>query len=202
MSKTSTLPGTSTTDDATANPKPGPQARSENNSGDDGDTGDEQGDPQFTPITSQADLDRIVSTRLDRQKRQLEQRFSDYDDKAQKAKAYDDLQAAGKSEAEKAQDRAKALEQELAQERKARHDAEVGAARTAYAAKHSIPEVLLSGEDESHWDAQRKAHQDAVQASAPKRGRAPGSGTGDPTHSTNRGAGRSRADEYLKTHKI
>lgn len=55
---------------------------------------------------SQAEVDRIVQERLGREK----QRFADYDDLKAKASKFDDLDAASKSELQKATERAEAAE--------------------------------------------------------------------------------------------
>lgn len=54
----------------------------------------------YTPPASQADLDRIVEQRLARER----SKFADYDDLKGKAAKFDELDAATKSELQKAQD--------------------------------------------------------------------------------------------------
>jgi hypothetical protein len=56
--------------------------------------------PSFTPPASQADLDRIVEQRLARER----QKFADYDDLKAKAAKVDELEAASKTELQKALD--------------------------------------------------------------------------------------------------
>ncbi len=66
-----------------------------------GDAGDD-GAKQFTPISSQDELDRIVRGRLARQKEQ----FSGYDEYKRKAEEFDKLAESQKTEAQKLQDAA------------------------------------------------------------------------------------------------
>lgn len=54
----------------------------------------------YTPPSSQADLDRIVEQRLARER----QKYADYDDLREKASKFDELDAATKTELQKAQD--------------------------------------------------------------------------------------------------
>lgn len=76
--------------------------------GGDGDGGTEAG-KEFKPITSQADLDRIVGTRVERTKAQ----FADYDDLKTKAAEFDKVTEASKSEAQKQAEALAAAQKEL-----------------------------------------------------------------------------------------
>jgi hypothetical protein len=73
-------------------------------SGDGGGTGDAGSGSQskFDAITTQADFDRAIQDRLNRQKAQ----FKDYDDFKAKAAKFDELDAKSKSDLEKAQEAA------------------------------------------------------------------------------------------------
>jgi hypothetical protein len=64
----------------------------------------------FTPITSQDDLNRVIDDRLKRER----SKFSDYKDLKDKAAKFDELDAANKTEIEKANDRATKAESEAA----------------------------------------------------------------------------------------
>jgi hypothetical protein len=64
----------------------------------------------FTPITSQDELDRVLSKRLERER----SKFADYSDLQAKAKRLDEIEEASKSELDKATARAEAAEKALA----------------------------------------------------------------------------------------
>lgn len=76
-------------------------------SGDGGGAGDggkgKQDPPDFQPITSQADLDKIIGARVHRER----EKFADYDTLKEKADAHDAALEAAKSDAEKAVDTAR-----------------------------------------------------------------------------------------------
>lgn len=206
MSKNSTLPGTSTTDDAVVNPKPGQQSSGGDDDDDDDDdeqdsADDAQGDPQFTPITSQDELDRLISKRLGRYERTLAKKYGDLGDLARKAKAFDDIEEGGKTESQKLTERLQQVEKQLEDAQKEARTADIKAKRIAFAGDR-IPEVLLHGDDEKGWKKQLEAYQAAQGHTGKRPGRAPGSGAGDPTRSPSRGAGRESAQEYLKHNKI
>jgi hypothetical protein len=63
----------------------------------------------FTPITSQADLDKVVGDRVARVRGQ----YADYDDLKAKASQFDQLADANKSEVEKANDKAAKAQAEV-----------------------------------------------------------------------------------------
>lgn len=96
---------------------------------------------EFTPITSQADLDRIIGARVERERA----KFSDYDDlKAAKAEL-DKIEDANKSEQQK-------LADQLTEQQKLREQAEAKALRLEVATKFGISsedaELFLTGSDE------------------------------------------------------
>lgn len=62
-----------------------------------GDGGNDGGSAGYTPPASQADLDRIISDRLARERA----KFADYDDVKAKASKYDELDARNKTEAQR-----------------------------------------------------------------------------------------------------
>lgn len=57
----------------------------------------DKGDKEFTPITSQADLDKLLETRLNRERA----RFADYDQVKEKANQFDALSAASQTDLER-----------------------------------------------------------------------------------------------------
>ena len=65
----------------------------------------------FTAIESQADLDRIIKERLERERA----KFADYDDLKSRSEKLDQIEEAAKSELEKAVERANAAEQKAAE---------------------------------------------------------------------------------------
>jgi hypothetical protein len=96
----------------------------------------------FKPITSQDDLNRIITERVSRER----SKFSDYDDIKAKAAKFDELDQANKSEIERAQERVAAAE-------KAAEVAQSEALRLRIAAKHQISDaediaLFLTGTDE------------------------------------------------------
>jgi hypothetical protein len=106
-------------------------------SGDTSAAGDE-----FKPITSQDDLNRIITERVNRER----SKFSDYKDLKAKAAKFDELEAANKSEVERAAEKAAAAERE-------RDEARAEALRLRIAAQHAISDtediaLFLTGTDE------------------------------------------------------
>lgn len=92
-----------------------------------GTAGTNDGGKTFT----QADLDRIVAERLNREK----SKFADYDDLKTKAGKFDQIENENKSDLEKANDALTAAQTELAELR-------VAAVRSAAAAKAGLPAEL------------------------------------------------------------
>lgn len=96
----------------------------------------------FKPITSQEDLNRIIADRISRER----SKFTDYEDLKAKAVKFDELDAANKSEIEKANEKAAAAE-------KAAEKATADALRLRVALKHGISDedadLFLTGTDEA-----------------------------------------------------
>lgn len=125
------------------------------------------GGDQFKAITSQADFDRAIQDRLNRQKAQ----FKDYDDFKAKAAKYDELEEQNKTELEKA----KEAEQKAQQERDAalaraeettKRSAVIAAASAAKAADPNDVYALLPQADKDALtigdDGQVTGAEDAV----------------------------------------
>lgn len=110
---------------------------------------------EFKPITTQEDLNRIITDRVNRERA----KFSDYKDVKAKAARFDELEAANKSEIEKANDARTQAEQRAAQ-------AEAAALRWKVAAKHGISdedaELFLTGTDEETLTKQAQRLTDRV----------------------------------------
>ncbi len=91
---------------------------------------------------TQADVDRIVSDRLARQKDQ----FKDYGDLKAKAKKFDDIEQANKTEMQKLVERAEQAERDLVSERGRSLRAEVAAAK-------GVPASSLTGATREELEA-------------------------------------------------
>ena len=113
-------------------------------------TEENTGSEEFTPITSQADLDRIVGARLAREK----QKYADYETLREKAAK------AEKDAAELAQARVKIADYEA----KAQHSAWVREAALEY----EVPENLLRGDTLEDLKAHAASLQAALNKAAPK----------------------------------
>lgn len=104
----------------------------------------------FEPIESQEQLDAVLKTRLAREREKIKAEYADYDELAEKAKAYDEAQEAQKSEAQKAQERIAQLEGDI----KKRDEADkVREMRKKVAKETGIPEDLIQGADEESMKA-------------------------------------------------
>lgn len=108
----------------------------------------------FEPIETQEAFDAAIKTRLERERRkvegEIEAKYADYGELAEKAKAYDEAREAEKSELEKANERIAALEGEKAK----REEADKAAAlRRKVASEKGVPEDLISGSDEEAMGA-------------------------------------------------
>lgn len=104
----------------------------------------------FEPIEGQEQLDAVLKTRLAREREKIKAEYADYDELAEKAKAYDEAQEAQKSEAQKAQERIAQLEGDI----KKRDEADkVRELRKKVAKETGIPEDLIQGADEESMKA-------------------------------------------------
>lgn len=105
---------------------------------------------EFTPITSQEDLNRIVGERVKR----ATSKYADYKDVAAKAAEFDKLQAANQTEAEKHAARVMELESEL-------NNTRAESMRLRIATEHGITDaddisLFLTGTDEETLTRQAK----------------------------------------------
>lgn len=138
-----------------------------------GSTGDAGGGDEFTAITSQADLDKVIGERIARER----SKFSDYRDLKAKAERLDALEAATQTEADRTAERIAAAEAAAAK-------AAADTLRWRIAARHGITdddaELFLTGTDEDTLvrQAERLAGR---KAEADSRGnQVPLEGTGSP----------------------
>lgn len=126
---------------------------------------------EFKPITSQSEFDDRIKDRIKR----AESKFSDYDEIKAKAARFDEIDAANKSELEKAEEARAAAEA-------ARDEAVADGLRFRIAAKHGISDedadLFLTGRDEQTLTAQAERLA-AREADRKKQGnRVSGEGTG------------------------
>ena len=112
-------------------------------------------DSGFEAITSQEQLDKVLSKRLERERA----KYSDYEELKQKAAEAAD----SRSEVEKLHDRVKELEQE-------RHQSAVEAAKAKAASEYGVPADLLVGDDTDAIEAHAKRLSEYVAAQAPSTG--------------------------------
>lgn len=115
-----------------------------------GNTEQQQGKAGEEKRFTQSDVDRIVESRLAREK----DKQQDIEELKAKAAKYDELAEKNKSELEKATEKAAKLEAKLARLKK---DAEIRKMREAVASETKIPINLLTGDDEETCKAQAKA---------------------------------------------
>ena len=129
----------------------------------------------FEAITSQEQLDKVLSKRLERERA----KYSDYEELKQKvAEAAD-----SRSEVEKLHDRVKELEQE-------RHQSAVEAAKAKAASEYGVPADLLVGDDTDAIEAHAKRLAEYVAAQAPS--------TGAYVKNVGRDDGESSAESYAR----
>lgn len=99
---------------------------------------------------TQADVDAMIGERLARAKA----KYADYDDLKSKAEKFDELQEANKSELQKANEKAQALQKELDQMKTANTLRDT---RAKVAKEMNVPENLLTGSDEETCKKQAEA---------------------------------------------
>ena len=102
---------------------------------------------------TQAELDAILSDRITRERA----KYADYDEMKEKAAKFDASEEASKSELQKAQERAQALQQQIDTMTKADKIRKI---REQVAQETGVPVTLLYGEDEESCKAQAKAIQE------------------------------------------
>ena len=99
---------------------------------------------------TQTELDKVVADRLARER----QKYEGYSELKEKAAKFDELEAASKTELQKATERAEKLEKELNSLKKAEEVREI---RSKVAKEEGIPEGLLTGDTEEACIDQAKA---------------------------------------------
>ena len=111
-----------------------------------GDNGGSSGEKTFT----QAEVDALIAGRLARESK----KYADYEDLKAKAEKYDLEQNKGKTELQKATEKAEALQRQLDQITK---ENTVKQAREKISKETSVPVELLTGEDEESCKKQAEA---------------------------------------------
>ena len=114
-----------------------------------------EADSGFEAITSQEQLDKVLSKRLERERA----KYADYEELKKKAAEAAD----SRSEVEKLNDRLKELEQE-------RHQSALEAAKAKAASEYGVPAELLVGDDADAIEAHAKRLAEYVAAQAPSTG--------------------------------
>lgn len=120
-------------------------AEDTNSTADAGDNTGNAGDG-FKAPASQAELDRIVQSRLERERA----KFADYDELKARAEKVSELEESSKSELQKAQERAEAAERALSEVQSKAVRAEVAAAK-------GVPVELLTGDSKESLEASADA---------------------------------------------
>lgn len=93
---------------------------------------------EFAPITTQADLDRIIGDRLARER----SKYGDYDELKAKAAQFDDLEEAKKTELEKVQAKLAKAEAKVAD---FEHAAQLATWKAQVAEETGVPASVLAG---------------------------------------------------------
>lgn len=108
----------------------------------------------FEPIQTQEELDAVIKKRLEREREKIaaevSAKYANYDELAEKAKAYDEAQEAQKSEVQKAQEKIAQLEGDIKKRDEADKQREM---RAKVAKETGIPESLIQGTDEESMKA-------------------------------------------------
>lgn len=99
---------------------------------------------------TQAELDKVVADRLARER----QKYEGFSELKEKAAKFDELEAASKTELQKATEKAEKLEKELTALKK---DAEIRTIKAKVATETGVPAELLTGSTEEECKAQATA---------------------------------------------
>ena len=141
-----------------------------------GDGGGGGGQQQQAKTFTQEELNSILAE----DRRKNEAKYADYAELQKKAKQFDDVEAANKSEMQKALDRAAAAEKraadfeaaDKARQEKEAHAEQVKTWVAAAAKKHGVPENAIKGDTE----AEIKAHAETLASLLPRKGHVPSEG--------------------------
>lgn len=150
-----------------------------NNTAGAGNNGDAGTEKTFT----QAEIDAIIEGRLAREK----QKYADYESLKEKAGKYDEFQQQNKSELQKANEKADALQAELD---KLKKEGTVRQVREKVSKDLNIPAELLNGEDE---ESCRKQAEAILKFAKPKSYPGPGESKGHAVSATQQNDANMRA---------
>lgn len=150
-----------------------------NNTAGAGNNGDAGTEKTFT----QAEIDAIIEGRLAREK----QKYADYESLKEKADKYDEFQQQNKSELQKANEKADALQAELD---KLKKEGTVRQVREKVSKDLNIPAELLNGEDE---ESCRKQAEAILKFAKPKSYPGPGESKGHAVSATQQNDANMRA---------
>ncbi len=150
-----------------------------NNTAGAGNNGDAGTEKTFT----QAEIDAIIEGRLAREK----QKYADYESLKEKADKYDEFQQQDKSELQKANEKADALQAELD---KLKKEGTVRQVREKVSKDLNIPAELLNGEDE---ESCRKQAEAILKFAKPKSYPGPGESKGHAVSATQQNDANMRA---------
>lgn len=112
--------------------------------GEGGEGGGEGAGGAAITFSSQEDFDRAIGKRLAKEREGITKKYGDLDDLQRKAKEFDDIQAAGQSELEKAQTRIEELEKGDSTTKSQLQEARLEAAVAAKAGEKKIVDVDLA----------------------------------------------------------
>lgn len=113
------------------------------------DAAEKDGKPDYTPPATQADLDKIITERVNRERA----KFADYDSLKTAAQKLRDLEEAQKTDAQKEAEARAALERENAELKLAKLRSEVAEAKSDPAKGLVIPASLLTGSTREEIEA-------------------------------------------------
>lgn len=115
----------------------------------------------FTPITSQEQLNAVIQRRIERAEAKAAERFADYDELKAKAERFDEAQEAGKTELQRALDKAAKAEARL---KALERDRQVAQWRAQVAKETGVPSDALRGDTLDDIRAQAEAIAPLIQA--------------------------------------
>lgn len=112
--------------------------------------GTESTDNNFTPITSQEELNKLIKDRIGRERA----KFSDYSELKAKASQLDELEEAKKTETQKLIERAEAAEAKV---QAFETQAQINAWKNEVSAEFGVPADVLAGDTKEALEAHAKA---------------------------------------------
>lgn len=118
-------------------------------------------EPEFTPITSQEQLNTVIGERIARAQAKAAEQFADYDSLKEKAAKFDEASNAAKSVEEKAAEQIAEMQKQIDGLTGKLTESESSATRARIQAKHKISDedaaLFLTATDADALEAQAKA---------------------------------------------